>query len=131
MGGCKSLDCNARAQDIWEWAITRNIWLSAAHIPGASNANADALSRDLNLDLEWMLFRSVFDKIVALFGQPDIDPFASRLTAQLENYVSWKPDPMAKYVDAFTVYSALNTARSAISNLDIQLLMEHQWDSIL
>ena len=83
--------------------ISGNIWLSAAHILGVSNVNADALSRDLNLDLEWMLSRSVFDKIVALFGQPDIYLFASRLNAQLENYVSRKPDPMAKYVDAFTV----------------------------
>ena len=72
MGGCKSLECNVLAQDIWKWAITRNIWLTAAHIPGVSNVNADALSRDMKSELEWMLSRSAFDKIVALFGQPDI-----------------------------------------------------------
>jgi hypothetical protein len=103
IGGCKSLECNVLAHDIWECAIARNIWLSAAHIPGVSNISADALSRDLNLDLEWMLSRSAFNKVVGLFGQPDIDLFASRLNAQIENYESWKPDPLARYVDAFTV----------------------------
>ena len=103
MGGTRSAECNALASDIWQWAITRNIWLSAAHIPGVSNDAADNLSRDLNLDLEWMLSRQVFTKISDIFGQPDIDLFASRLNTQLADYVSWKPDPQAKFVDAFTV----------------------------
>ena len=62
-----------------------------------------AVARDLKLDLEWMLSAHVFKRIVALFGQSDIDLFASRLNAQVETYVSWKPHPMAKFVDAFTV----------------------------
>ena len=48
MCGTKSVECNALASDIWQWAITRNICLSAAHIPGVSNVAADNLSRDLN-----------------------------------------------------------------------------------
>ena len=103
MGGCKSLECNSLAQEIWNWAIAKNIWLSAAHVPGSLNADADRLSRDLNLDLEWMISVQVFKKIVSLFGQPDIDLFASRLNAQVETYVSWKPHPLAKYVDAFSI----------------------------
>ena len=70
---------------------------------GVSNVAADNLSRDLNLDLECMLSRQVFMKIINIFGQPDIDLFASRLNTQLADYVSWKPDPQAKLVDAFTV----------------------------
>ena len=42
-------------------------------------------------------------KIINIFGQPDIDLFASCLNTQLADYVSWKPDPQAKFVDAFTV----------------------------
>ena len=107
MGGTKSVECNAPlASDIWHWAITRNIWLSAAHIPGVSNVAADNLSRDLNLDLEWMLSCQVFMKFINIFGQPNIDLFGSRLNTQLfvfANYVSWKPDPQAKFVDSFTV----------------------------
>ena len=101
--GCKSLECNSLTQEIWNWAIVRNIWLSATHIPGSSNDAAVQLSRDLKLDLEWMLSVHVFKRIVALFGQPDIHLFASRRNAQVETYVSWKPHPMAKFVDAFTV----------------------------
>lgn len=103
MGGTKSVECNALAHEIWEWAIERNIWLSTAHIPGVCNVVADQLSRELNLDLEWMLSRQVFCRIVSTFGQPEIDLFASRLNAQTVDYVSWKPDPQAKFVDAFSI----------------------------
>ncbi|CAH3168659.1 unnamed protein product [Porites evermanni] len=101
--GCRSLECNSIAKDIWDWAIDKHIWLSAAHIPGSSNIDADQLSRNLNLDLEWKLSAPIFQRIVALFGKPDIDLFASRLNAQVEHYVSWKPHPMANFVDAFTI----------------------------
>lgn len=47
-----SLECNSLTSDIWEWARERNIWLSAAHIPGFSNVDADQLPRNLNLNLE-------------------------------------------------------------------------------
>ena len=60
MGGCRSLECNSIAKDIWDWAIDKDIWLSAAHIPGSSNIDADQLSRKLNLDLEWMLSAPIF-----------------------------------------------------------------------
>ncbi len=35
MGGIKSESCNDMASQIWEWCITKQIWLSACHIPGA------------------------------------------------------------------------------------------------
>ena len=66
-GGGKSLECNSLTQEIWNWAIVRNVWLSATHIPGSSNDDAVQLSRDLKLDLEWMLSVHVFKRIVALF----------------------------------------------------------------
>ncbi len=103
MGGCKSLECNAIAKMIWSWAITKGIWLSASHISGSVNVDADNLSRNLNLNLEWMLSANTFQKIITVYGQPDIDLFASRLNAQLEDYISWKPDPRARFIDAFTI----------------------------
>ena len=44
-----------------------------------------------------------YQRIVALFGKQDIDLFASRLNAQVEDYVSWKPHPIAAFLDAFTI----------------------------
>ena len=103
MGGSKSIECDRLSKAIWYWSIDRNIWLSAAHVPGAQNVSADKLSRHLNLQLEWQVSNSVFQKISACFGSPEIDLFASRITALLPDYVSWKPDPMAKYIDAFKI----------------------------
>ena len=62
MGGCKSPQCNGLAKEIWEWAMARNIWLSAAHIPGCNNVRADALSRKFSMELEWMFSKQVFQK---------------------------------------------------------------------
>ena len=36
-------------------------------------------------------------------GDVEIDLFASRLNKKCEAYVSWKPDPGAKYIDAFSL----------------------------
>ena len=51
-----------------------------------------------------MLSRSIFSDAVNHFNVfPDIDCFASRINCQLPRYISYKPDPFATYVDAFTV----------------------------
>ena len=37
MGTCHSNPCNAVVHLIWQWAISKIIWLSATHIPGVEN----------------------------------------------------------------------------------------------
>ena len=103
MGGCKSTMCDKMSREIWQWCISRNIWVSAAHVPGRLNTIADERSRKFNDRAEWKLNRQVFDRIVSHFGVPEIDLFASRLNAQVEKYVTWHPDPGAFAVDAFTL----------------------------
>ena len=103
MGGCKSHQCNEIAKEIWDWARVTNLWLSAAHIPWCNNVGADESSLNFNMKLEWMFSKQVFQKILSHFDDLQIDLFASRLNAQLQNYVSWKPDSMAKHIDAFCV----------------------------
>ena len=34
MGGTHSRECNSIAKDIWQWCIDKQIWLTAAYIPG-------------------------------------------------------------------------------------------------
>jgi hypothetical protein len=59
------------------------------------------------MTLEWKLNPAIFDKISYHFSHPGIDLFASRINHQLDIYVSWKPDPGASFVDAFTINWAL------------------------
>ena len=103
MGGSKSLPCNDLAKEIWEWCANRNITLSATHLPGKQNVIADKESRKFNDRTEWKLNEQAFNKIRHRFGTPDIDLFASRLNYQVPRYVSWKPDPGAEAVDAFSL----------------------------
>jgi len=52
--------------------------------------------------IEWQLQPGTFLKITDTLGTPEIDLFACRLNNQLPKYVSWKPDPGACHVDAFS-----------------------------
>jgi hypothetical protein len=88
-------------KQIYEWASDRNVHLSAAHIPGRLNVQADKESRTHNVDTEWCIKDEIFDRICDTLGRPDIDLFASRINNRLPRYVSWRPDPFAENVDAF------------------------------
>ena len=103
MGGSHAEQCNTFAQDIWEFCRQRNLWITAAHLPGHLNVSADAKSRVFDDKTEWKLNTNVFQEIVSTFVVPEIDLFASRLNYQLKPYVAWAPDPEAKYIDAFTL----------------------------
>ena len=81
--------------------MERDIWLSACHIPGSTNVDADTESRQINSLTEWSLNLDVFSDLDKLRGPFHIDMFASRLNFKVSSYVSCKPDPGAKYVNAF------------------------------
>ena len=102
MGGIKSIACDEVVKELWEWCIERNIWVSAEHLPGVLNVIADTESRNFNDNTEWMLDRLVFTQVLNRFGQVEIDLFASRLNKQCDNFVSWRPDPDASFIDAFS-----------------------------
>ena len=90
-------------EDIFNWAYERNVTLSAVHIPGIDNIDADRASRDANIDTEWMIKPKIFASLYTIFSKPSIDLFACRINAQLPKYVSWRPDPNAYDTDAFTM----------------------------
>ena len=103
MGGIRSPSLDELAVSIWGWCSFRNILLSAQHIPGKSNREADSLSRQFVSNLEWLLDQDVFNRLVVVTFLPDIDLFASRLNAKLDQFVSWHPEPGALAVDAFSI----------------------------
>ena len=79
------------------------MWLSAAHIPGTANIEADKQSRILKDASEWKLYPAVFQNIVEKFGKPDIDLFATRINKLLDGYVSWHPEPKAMAINFFSL----------------------------
>ena len=91
MEGKKSEDCNSLAKEIWVLCIEMNLWISAAHIPGWNNEEADLYS--LEDATECQLNPAVFKNIIKTFGIPDLDLFASRINKHLPKFVSWHPEP--------------------------------------
>ena len=103
MGTSHSYVCNKRVRDIWLWAQKRNIWLSASHIPGKENELADIESRRNETSTEWKLDENIFSEIIKHYSiLPKIELFASRINYQLKPFVSFRPDPEAITIDAFT-----------------------------
>lgn len=102
MGGIQFPHLNNLARSIWQWCEKRNIWLYASYVNTRENF-ADAESRKINPDTEWELSDLAFQSITRRFGRPEIDLFASRINAKCERFISWKPDPDAAVVDAFTI----------------------------
>ena len=103
MGGTKSTELNSLSIQIWEWCIQKSLWVSAVHIAGKLNCEADYKSRVFNDKHEYMLNKAVFQSIFHQYPDLNLDMFASRLNKQLDDYASWNPDPECKFVDAFSV----------------------------
>lgn len=103
MGGIQYPHLNDLTKTIWQWCEKRNIWIYASYINTKDNVEADQESRKVNPDIEWQLSASQFRTVVTTFGEPTVDLFASRTNAKCKTYVSWRPDPDAMTVDAFTL----------------------------
>ena len=67
MGGTHSPKCNHVTQQIWEWAVAQDIWLSAAYIPGDSNVVVDFHSCCFHENKEW----AFNDAVIALLPTGD------------------------------------------------------------
>ena len=99
-GGTHSPCLLALTLELWKWCLERNIMISAQHVPGKLNTIADLESRVFNDSSEW----KIAPQIISPFLKGcEIDLFASRLSAQLPQYVSWRPDPEAVHADALTM----------------------------
>ena len=99
-GGTVSPMATEIAKDLWMWCLERDITIKAQYLPGVENVRADSESRVMQDRSDWMLNCQIFQAIQAQLGPVDLDLFASRLTAQLPQYFSWRPDPSALATDA-------------------------------
>ena len=73
----KSETGNNIACRIWNIYIKNKLWVSAAHISGKINIEADQQSTMLRDATEWKLHPELFQKIIDKFGKSGIDLFAS------------------------------------------------------
>ena len=79
------MSCHMVTRELWLSAISRNIHLSAEHVPGSENLLADRASRIFDENTEWQLGITVVSELARNFGPFDIDLLASRLNSQCEN----------------------------------------------
>ena len=63
MGSVESIEMDNEMHLILEFISTQNNWLTATHIPGVFNEDADRESRKQELRTEWMLNRRDFHYI--------------------------------------------------------------------
>lgn len=103
MGGVQYPALTTVARDIWQWCELRKLFIFASYIGSSMNVEADREYRRLRMETEWELADYAFQAIVSSFGTPDIDLFADRNNKKCSDFVSWRRDPDALAVDAFTI----------------------------
>ena len=106
MGGIKSVSCNQISFDIWQYCISKNVWIPVAFMPVNKNKTTDYKSRNFKDNIEWQLKSTIFSQVVKILSSnPDIDLFSLYLNHQVVNYVSWQPD-----LYSFAVVHAFNVS---------------------
>lgn len=103
MGGIQYPELNKLARALWQWCEDQNLFVFASYIPSECNEDADEASRRLNIDTEWELSHYAFNSILLRWGPFDIDLFASKVNAKVSKFCSWKREPDAYAIDAFTL----------------------------
>lgn len=103
MGSVQFDHLNHISKKIWDWCEEKSINVQATYIKSKENVYADIESKNINVDTEWELSKEAFQHIENHLGKPTIDLFASRINAKCKTYVSWKRDPYAYEIDAFTL----------------------------
>ncbi|XP_071995315.1 uncharacterized protein [Engystomops pustulosus] len=101
-GGTKSKTLTVLSHQIFRWAETYLLSLSAIHLKGTENIEADFLSR-VKLDLhEWLLNLETFREICYIWGTPTLDLFATHLNNKSSKYFSLDPRGSPTGLDAFS-----------------------------
>lgn len=102
-GGTRSKSLMSLAYDLFSVAEKSLLSISAVHIKGMENTQADFLSRHSLLASEWALNKDVFREITRIWGIPDVDLFATKANRQVQNFCSLDPMGNPWAVDALSV----------------------------
>ena len=98
------MQCDLEGKIIWNWAIKKEILITAAHIPGALITDVAEESIKSELRIEWKLneifFTNILDQFV-FYVSPDLFGFC--INTQLKRFFSYQPDPEAEVINALCV----------------------------
>ena len=98
MGGTKNKYLIELAKEIWNYLLHHEITITAEYLPSSMNVEADWQSRNSKDHSEWKLLPQLFQTICHIKGKPEMDLFASRLSAQLPRHIAWKPNPYSTFM---------------------------------
>ncbi|XP_069586294.1 uncharacterized protein [Ranitomeya imitator] len=87
-GGTRSETLMSSATEILNLAESHLTSLTALHIRGENNQQADFLSRHTLKQGEWCLNQQIFQDIVSLWGRPQVDLFATRKNKKVRKFAS-------------------------------------------
>lgn len=94
-GGLRSRPLCKLAHQILLWSLGKLLSLRAVYIPGAQNVGADTLSRQRLRPGEWRLHPEVVEQIWRVYGQAEVDLFASQHTTHCPLWFSLtQPAPL-------------------------------------
>ncbi len=99
-GGSRSRTLDRLARRLLLWSQDKFLSLRAVHVPGILNLAADFLSRQKLRPGEWTLNRQTVSQIWDLFGEAEVDLFASQESSQCQLWFSLS-FPMTLGIDAF------------------------------
>jgi hypothetical protein len=99
-GGTRSPSLTSLTLELWNWCLQQSILITAEHLPGVLNVQADKESRTFVDSSDWKLQPQILQPFLK---DREIDLFATSLTNQLKHYVNWRPDPHAVATDAFSI----------------------------
>lgn len=88
MGGVKFEKLHYLAREFWDWCDVRNLWVKATYIAIRHRMGAGRL---------WILAN------ITSFGRTEIDLLATGANNKCEKHCSWRRDPNAFVIDAFTI----------------------------
>ncbi|KAG8583453.1 hypothetical protein GDO81_008420 [Engystomops pustulosus] len=101
-GGTKSKFLSELSHQIFRWAETHFLSLSAVHLKGTENIEADFLSRVTLDPHEWSLNPQTFREICHIWGTPTLDLFATHLNNKSPKYFSLDHRGSPTGLDAFS-----------------------------
>lgn len=99
-GGSSSPRLTEIARQVWDLRHGLSLRLTAQHVAGVLNDEADRLSRIAYDKDDWKLHPLFFESVCNLWGTPDTDLFATRVNRQVPRFFSLSHDPESAGTDA-------------------------------